>query len=64
MTDERIIRLPASQADQDTETDEAREGGSEEPRPSSDEQDETNPLLKEGPDAPDAADIEDPDKQL
>ena len=25
---------------------------------------ETNPLLREGPDAPDAADIEEPEKQL
>jgi hypothetical protein len=25
---------------------------------------EPNPLLREGPDAPDAADIEDPDEQL
>jgi hypothetical protein len=31
--------------------------------PSSDK-DDTNPLLREGPDAPDAADIEDTDKQL
>lgn len=28
------------------------------------EQSDTNPLLREGPDAPDAADIEDPDEQL
>jgi hypothetical protein len=32
-------------------------------RPGSDEQ-EPNPLLRDGPDAPDAADIEDPSEQL
>jgi hypothetical protein len=62
MTDERIIRLPASQPD-DTEADERRDSGVSEARPAPDE-DETNPLLKEGPDAPDAADIDDPDEQL
>ena len=64
MTDERIIPLPAgdtteTEADADERRDRAQAG----PRPASDE-DETNPLLREGPDAPDAADIEDPDAQL
>jgi hypothetical protein len=46
-----------------TETDEAREAVDDRPRPSTDEGEE-NPLLREGPDAPDAADIEDPSEQL
>ncbi len=63
MTDDNIIRLPGSQADPDAESDRTyddRDRG----RPASDEEEEPNPLLREGPDAPDAADIEDPDEQL
>ena len=32
--------------------------------PEGDTEKDTNPLLREGPDAPDAADIDDPDEQL
>jgi hypothetical protein len=64
MTDENVIRLPASHDDEpETETDDTRQDRQREPRPASDE-DESNPLMREGPDAPDAADIEDPDQQL
>jgi hypothetical protein len=64
MTDDNIIRLPGSHADDpDTQTDESRDMLDRGTRPASDE-DESNPLLKEGPDAPDAADIEDPSEQL
>ena len=63
MTDEKIIRLPASHVDDQSEPDVTERQRDPEPRPSSDE-DEGNPLLREGPDAPDAADIEDPDEQL
>jgi len=64
MTDENVIRLPASHDDEpETETDDTRQDRQPEPRPASDE-DESNPLTREGPDAPDAADIEDPDQQL
>jgi len=59
MTDD-IIRLPGSR--DDGETDPTREERERGPRPASDE--ESDPLLREGPDAPDAADIEDPDQQL
>jgi hypothetical protein len=62
MTDERVIPLPAGDTSEKTDTDERRDAARGEPRPTSDE--EENPLLKEGPDAPDAADIEDPDEQL
>jgi hypothetical protein len=65
MTDERT---PPPQG-----TDELEEG--EAPRPptdrdddrrssESDEESDASPLLREGPDAPDAADIEDPGEQL
>ena len=64
MTEDNIIRLPGSQADDPDadidRTDEERDRG---PRPATDEK-EANPLLREGPDAPDAADIEDPSEQL
>lgn len=64
MTDENVIRLPASHDDKpETETDDTRHERDREPRPASDEN-ESNPLMREGPDAPDAADIEDPDEQL
>lgn len=63
MTDENIIRLPGSHADPDGDID--RTGDERHPggRPATDEE-EPNPLLREGPDAPDAADIEDPSEQL
>jgi hypothetical protein len=65
MTDDDIIRLPGSQTDPETQTDETRrELGRGRPSPTDEADDESNPLLKEGPDAPDAADIEDPDEQL
>ena len=64
MTDDNIIRLPGSHVDDpDGEIDRTREGGDRGPRPATDEE-EPNPLLREGPDAPDAADIEDPSEQL
>ena len=63
MTDEKIIPLPPSRIDDETETHEAGQERDRGPRPASDE-DEANPLLREGPDAPDAADIEDPGEQL
>ena len=66
MTDDDIIRLPGSQADDPkTQTDETREElGRGRPSPVDEADDESNPLLKEGPDAPDAADIDDPSEQL
>ena len=64
MTDDDIIRLPGSrtedpEADVDRTPDERDRGA----RPATDDE-EPNPLLREGPDAPDAADIEDPSEQL
>jgi hypothetical protein len=64
MTDDNITRFPGSGPD-DTEM----EADDEVVRPaegqrSTRSQEETNPLLREGPDAPDAADIEDPGEQL
>lgn len=56
MTEERRWNLPGADTD---EVDPA-----DEPRPEDDTEKDTNPLLREGPDAPDAADIENPDKQL
>lgn len=66
MTDDNIIRLPASRTDdRQTQTDETREElGRGRPSPADQDDDESNPLLREGPDAPDAADIEDPSEQL
>lgn len=66
MTDDNIIRLPASRTDDpQTQTDETREElGRGRPSPADQDEDESNPLLREGPDAPDAADIEDPSEQL
>ncbi len=66
MTDDNIIRLPGSRTDDpETQTDETREElGRGRPAPADQREDESNPLLKEGPGAPDAADIEDPDEQL
>lgn len=64
MTDERITRFPEDHPDDiATENGEARETADDRSRPSTAEE-ERNPLLREGPDAPDAADIEDPDEQL
>jgi hypothetical protein len=64
MTDERLTPFPGNQPDDPTaETDQARDTADDRSRPSTDEGEE-NPLLREGPDAPDAADIEDPDEQL
>ena len=61
MTDD-IARFPGDRPDDaqvETEVERARrEEGSR-----SDEE-EPNPLLRDGPDAPDAADIEDPSEQL
>ena len=62
MTDERLS-APGSDTDEIDPKEGPRHSGD---RPASDpsrDEDETNPLLREGPDAPDAADIEDPDKQ-
>ncbi|HSL75300.1 MAG TPA: hypothetical protein VK867_00015 [Candidatus Limnocylindrales bacterium] len=64
MTDDNIIRLPGSHADEpQTDPDGSRDERDRGPNPASDEE-EPNPLLREGPDAPDAADIEDPSVQL
>jgi hypothetical protein len=63
MTHERSSQHPATHADDDVATDDARDAVDGEPRPATDK-DESNPLLREGADAPDAADIEDPDEQL
>lgn len=49
-----IERGPAAPADPD---------GTADPGGAADQPDETNPWLKEGADAPDAADIEDPTEQ-
>jgi hypothetical protein len=64
MTDENVIRLPASHDDEpETDTREAPQDRDRGSHPASDEEG-SNPLMREGPDAPDAADIEDPDQQL
>jgi hypothetical protein len=63
MTDERSSQYPGTRPDDDEATDDAREAVDRDPRPATDT-DESNPLLREGADAPDAADIEDPDEQL
>jgi len=57
MTDERTYDLPGA------DTNEADE--SDKPSPATDPEtsEEHNPWFKEGADAPDAADIEDPDAQ-
>ena len=65
MTDE-TTRYPDSRPDEtEMETDDgpARRGDGSRPEAGSDEG-EPNPLLRDGPDAPDAADIEDPSEQL
>ena len=64
MTDDNIIQLPASEHDPRRE--DARDEPmrlDDEPREQPDEQ-EPNRLMRDGPDAPDAADIEDPSEQL
>ncbi len=63
MTDERTRDLPGVDTNEidrgmDAPMDPDRIPGDPEPT------DEENPWLREGADAPDAADIEDPDKQL
>ena len=64
MTDERIDRSPDGQlADEDDDMDAPRDARDADVRRSTDDR-EANPLTREGPDAPDAADIEDPDEQL
>ena len=64
MTDERDHLFPEDRpADTEKEDDESRDSGADHLRTSTDE-DEANPLTREGPDVPDAADIEDPDEQL
>ncbi len=67
MTDERRFDLPGADTDEVDPTDEPRpENDPPDSRtpPDGDSEKDTNPLLREGPDAPDAADIEDPDEQL
>jgi hypothetical protein len=67
MTDERPISLPGTDPDESDPKDESRRPSDRPNSPATpdgaDDRD-TNPLLREGPDAPDAADIEDPDEQL
>jgi len=67
MTDD-TTRFPGSGPDDtemETETDRVRreEAMRAPSRPGSDDE-EPNPLMRDGPDAPDAADIEDPSEQL
>lgn len=65
MTDERTRPAPGTDTNE-VDSDEPRRTAPVEDeiaRENAGEQD-TNPLLREGPDAPDAADIEDPDEQL
>lgn len=69
MTDERQ-RDPRDDLDEVAPTDLPVTGGDRrtaegvEDRPGPDGDEEKNPLLREGPDAPDAADIADPDEQM
>ena len=68
MTDERITRFPDRRTD-DADGCNADDSPDKAPDTTDDraprtDKDEANPLLREGPDAPDAADIEDPDEQL
>jgi hypothetical protein len=68
MTDERSWTLPGADTDEVDPTDQPRrDRDPADSRPPPDENEsekEVDPLLREGPDAPDAADIEDPDEQL
>ena len=64
MTDDDIIRLPASQdAPRQKEAPDEPTPRDRGPHQQPAEQ-EPNPLFRDGPDAPDAADIEDPGEQL
>ena len=68
MTEERRWDLPGADTDEvdpaDAPRPESDPSDSRTPPDSDTDTDDTNPLLREGPDAPDAADIEDPDEQL
>ena len=66
MTEERRWDLPGADTDEVDPADAPRpdSGRSDRPTPPDSDTDDDNPLLREGPDAPDAADIEDPDEQL
>jgi hypothetical protein len=69
MTDERRWDLPGADTDEADPADGPRRerdprDPSDGPAPDSDTEKDPNPLMREGPDAPDAADIEDPDEQL
>ena len=66
MTDERRWDLPGADTDEAEPVDAPRPEGDPDSRtpPDGDSEKDVNPLLREGPDAPDAADIEDPDDQL
>jgi hypothetical protein len=63
VTDERWS-APGTDTDEIDPKEEPRRPGDRPATDPSPDEDDTNPLLREGPDAPDAADIEDPDKQL
>lgn len=69
MTDERA-RDPRDEIDKLAPTDEpirtaeGRRAEGVEDRPTPEGEEERNPLLREGADAPDAADIADPDEQM
>jgi hypothetical protein len=71
MIDDNVIQLPASQPDamQDPTEGDARDDRRSPHDRSTDRREqpaeqEPNPLMRDGPDAPDAADIEDPSEQL
>ncbi len=66
MTDDNITQFPrTSRDDTETQTDERRAEGDDRVGPDTRSYDENaDPVLREGPDAPDAADIEDPSDQL
>jgi hypothetical protein len=61
MTDERTNEFPGADPDDDETNVDARDAVDREAQPDTDE---ANPLLREGTNAPDAADIDDPDEQL
>jgi hypothetical protein len=63
MTDDNIIRLPAGE-DAPTQGDAPDEPSRDRGPHQQPSEQEPNPLFREGPDAPDAADIEDPGEQL
>ena len=66
MTDERRWDLPGADTDEADPADAPRRDPRDPPDgpPDGDTEKDPNPLTREGPDAPDAADIEDPDEQL